>query len=289
MSDEQSGYPGAPPGWYPDPAGGPGQRWWDGYAWTDAVVMPTSPPPPPTTQHWAAPGYGRGYDATAGVPLTQWAPTPSNPAGLVDRELWITPIGRWALAFPALYYLCLILFFRVYSSQFRNIGHQYRVVMDAARNGQQNLPHINIPQFGGPMLTVVNLVDLCTLAAVIVACIWQFRAAQSARSLGFPAHHSPGWGVAFWFIPIVSLWMPYQAIRDCLPPDDPHRPLVLHYWLSLLGMEIVSVAVAIVSLLSPSTALVLSIPALLLCLSVVATAPRVVAAIASAHRAALAV
>jgi len=25
---------GAPPGWHPDPFGGPGLRWWDGTAWT---------------------------------------------------------------------------------------------------------------------------------------------------------------------------------------------------------------------------------------------------------------
>src|ERR1700757_4922126 len=46
---EDSGYPGAPPGWYPDPAGGPGQRWWDGYAWSEAVVLPQPAPPPPWT------------------------------------------------------------------------------------------------------------------------------------------------------------------------------------------------------------------------------------------------
>lgn len=26
----------APPGWYPDPSGGPWIRWWDGVQWTDA-------------------------------------------------------------------------------------------------------------------------------------------------------------------------------------------------------------------------------------------------------------
>jgi len=31
---------GPPPGWYRDPAGGTGQRWWDGHAWTGHVHAP---------------------------------------------------------------------------------------------------------------------------------------------------------------------------------------------------------------------------------------------------------
>jgi hypothetical protein len=27
--------PSTPPGWYPDPHGAPGQRWWDGSQWTE--------------------------------------------------------------------------------------------------------------------------------------------------------------------------------------------------------------------------------------------------------------
>lgn len=29
-----------PPGWYPDPSGEPGHRWWDGLVWTDSVSTP---------------------------------------------------------------------------------------------------------------------------------------------------------------------------------------------------------------------------------------------------------
>jgi uncharacterized protein YxjI len=36
--------PTPPPGWYPDPAGSQGTRWWDGQGWTDHV-QPASPPP----------------------------------------------------------------------------------------------------------------------------------------------------------------------------------------------------------------------------------------------------
>jgi len=33
-----------PPGWYQDPQGGWGRRWWDGARWTDHVTVPTTPP-----------------------------------------------------------------------------------------------------------------------------------------------------------------------------------------------------------------------------------------------------
>jgi Protein of unknown function (DUF2510) len=35
-----------PPGWYADPAGGGGWRWWDGTRWTEHLA-PASPPAPP--------------------------------------------------------------------------------------------------------------------------------------------------------------------------------------------------------------------------------------------------
>ena len=34
-----------PPGWYPDPAGGAGTRWWDGQGWTEHAQQPPAPAP----------------------------------------------------------------------------------------------------------------------------------------------------------------------------------------------------------------------------------------------------
>ena len=36
-----------PPGWYPDPSGHPGTRWWDGTVWTEYVGPPSSRIPRP--------------------------------------------------------------------------------------------------------------------------------------------------------------------------------------------------------------------------------------------------
>ncbi|MGY2002021.1 phospholipid scramblase-related protein [Blastococcus sp. SYSU DS1024] len=47
-------HPPPPPGWYPDPAGGQGSRWWDGQGWTEHVQQAAPPPPPPPQQPPAA-------------------------------------------------------------------------------------------------------------------------------------------------------------------------------------------------------------------------------------------
>jgi uncharacterized protein YxjI len=39
--------PPPPPGWYPDPAGSGGTRWWNGQSWTEHVQAPPTPAPPP--------------------------------------------------------------------------------------------------------------------------------------------------------------------------------------------------------------------------------------------------
>jgi len=72
-----------------------------------------------------------------------------------------------------------------------------------------------------------------------------FRAAKTARDLGYPAKHSPALGAWSPIIPVVNLWFPYQALRDCLPPGSEHRPLVLRAWLLLLGIRLVEVALII--------------------------------------------
>jgi hypothetical protein len=280
---EHTGYPGAPPGWYPDPAGGPGQRWWDGYAWTEATVLPQHPPPPPT---WA------GAAAPQGPPsqVAPWAAASErlnthNVTQRVDDERRMAPVARFAVAMPGVYFIVGLLLQRANTDQLRSAGHQFRIDF---RDAQHN---ITPPPYHAPsnsLAPIGLLVGALTIAAVIIACIWQHRAASAGRALGIPSQYSPAWGVGCWFVPVVNVWMPYGAVRDCLPPGHPQRARVLHWWLALLVAWILSMAAGITALFSTGTGLALSIPAALACLAVIAWAPGIVVAIATSHEEALA-
>jgi hypothetical protein len=274
VSDEVTGYPGAPPGWYSDPAGGPGQRWWDGYTWTEATVLPSTPPAPPTS--WDRPpqtGYGAGSSGYAQASYQNLRHVPD----LVRTELSIAPLARFALAVPGVTGLANLVAEISVASQYRRLGHELRV---AFQNNQSN-PTLKYPNTIG---TASLLLGLLSAAALVAALIWQYRAATAARAMGLPAVRSPGWGVAFWFIPIVSYWMPYQALRDCLAPDDPNRAHILRFWLFHMGTHVGGLVVGVTLLFSTTVAVVFAVPTGLGALGVLATAPAVVTSIAAAHR-----
>jgi hypothetical protein len=198
-------------------------------------------------------------------------------------ELQISPLARFAIAFPALVTLVDVITWVANASQWRNFGHQFNVALNAAQN-HQTVPTPTPPDSFDGLSTIVGLL---AIAAIVVECVWQFRAASAARAMGLPAKRSPGWGVGFWFIPVVNLWMPYQAIRDCLAYDDPNRALVLRYWLLYVGMGTGTAGTIIGLMASTPVGVAFALAAGLCALGVLSTAPRVVRSIAVAHRAAV--
>jgi hypothetical protein len=76
------------PGWYPNPANGAEERWWDGVQWSTTVrpVAPAAPQPAYAgteypQQTYAAPGYGTpsAADPVYGTPAIAAAPAPGSP------------------------------------------------------------------------------------------------------------------------------------------------------------------------------------------------------------------
>jgi hypothetical protein len=80
------------------------------------------------------------------------------------------------------------------------------------------------------------------------------------------------------------LWIPFVAIRDCLPPDDPRRARVLQWWIAWLVAATLASAAGFLTFFSTGAALVVSIPAAVACIAVIAWAPGIVIAVAAAHR-----
>ena len=238
---------------------------------------PPQPPPPQQPPHYQVPP---PPPPPAPGAYPHWVPTPPNTADLVNRELALTQTTRVAVIFFGVYSLSVLLDLQLRRSAFRALGHHIRVAVDASNNGQP-VPRYTTPSTTDPLELILGL---AAIVALVFALIWQFRAASAARALGYPAARSPGWGVGCWFVPIVSLWMPYQAIRDCLAPDDPHRPLVLRWWLLWIGTQLLTTAATVAALASSHIALGISLVAAILALAFVATARQVVAAISAAHQ-----
>ncbi len=80
---------------------------------------------------------------------------------------------------------------------------------------------------------------LLYLVTAIVFLIWQFRVCKNSRSLGAKKlRYTPGWSIAYYFIPIVWLFRPYQVMKEnwkvSLNPAkwtrQPGTPLLGWWW-----------------------------------------------------------
>ncbi len=73
---------------------------------------------------------------------------------------------------------------------------------------------------------------------------WTYLTNQNAWALGAVGmENSPGWAVGWYFVPIATLWKPYQALRETFKASHPDytddwalapRPRILPVWWSIL-------------------------------------------------------
>ena len=64
---------------------------------------------------------------------------------------------------------------------------------------------------------------LVLLAGSAIAwCLWQHRAHANLRAFGRSGlRFTPGWAVGWWFVPVASLWKPFEAVRELWKASDP--------------------------------------------------------------------
>lgn len=70
---------------------------------------------------------------------------------------------------------------------------------------------------------VIGLVQLAIYVSLVVLySVWVYRANRNARALGArDMTFSPGWCVGWFFVPIMNLFKPYQAVKEIWKASNP--------------------------------------------------------------------
>ena len=74
-------------------------------------------------------------------------------------------------------------------------------------------------------LALTGVLGLATIAVyiatVVVFLMWLYRASNNVAAFGATTQHSSGWAVGSFFVPIMNLFVPYQAVRDIWQKSEP--------------------------------------------------------------------
>ena len=76
------------------------------------------------------------------------------------------------------------------------------------------------------IFVVLGLVSILQNAAAMLGAVlflmWIHHASKNAHSLGRDGlEYTPGWSVAWWFVPVLGLWKPYQVVAEIWRASDP--------------------------------------------------------------------
>ena len=85
-----------------------------------------------------------------------------------------------------------------------------------------------------------GLFILVFIVAGILYCLWVYRAYKNLRALGhLQTDFTPGWAVGWFFVPVVNLWKPFQAVQEIWVKSDPSEfsrgsGLIAFWWVCFL-------------------------------------------------------
>jgi hypothetical protein len=162
-------------------------------------------------------------------------------------------------------------------SSFRSLFDNLRTQAQTGVAHLQSTPSLRIDELG--LLTLAIEVPVFVLLLT-----WQYRAAKTARSLFLPAKLVPCLGVGGRFIPIANFWLPYQAIRDCLSPDDPARTGMARMWAFYVAGVVLDLVATVLAYVGTPVAFAFGAAALVAGIGFALHGSHVVRSIMDAHR-----
>jgi hypothetical protein len=76
------------------------------------------------------------------------------------------------------------------------------------------------------------------LVSMVFVAMWIYRAHANLREADLDGlHFTPGWSIGWFFVPILNLWMPFQAMRELVnaslgkaPPYSAPTPSTVSAW-----------------------------------------------------------
>ena len=73
------------------------------------------------------------------------------------------------------------------------------------------------------------------IATVVVFLMWLYRVSNNVAAFGATTQHSSGWAVGSFFVPIMNLFVPYQAVKDIWQKSEPSGDDSFSYSVSAPG------------------------------------------------------
>jgi len=69
------------------------------------------------------------------------------------------------------------------------------------------------------VILAISVIGGRALPALLLACfisflVWLYRAQSNLQAFGAPSRWTPGWAVAWWFVPLINLVRPFQVLSD---------------------------------------------------------------------------
>jgi hypothetical protein len=244
-----------PAAWYPDPAGSPGLRYWDGTAWTAHTAYTDGP-------------------GAAVAPRDD-----ADPGRLLESERNLAKSLRVLLLFagPALAVQIVATAIFVHA-----IAPFYREIFENP-NGPVDVT-IDVPD--NMLVSLVsNAASMVFLATGFVFIIWLGTAGKVARAKGLPLRRSPWVGAWSLAIPILNYWWPYRATKDLFVADAPERALVTRWWTLWIATMLLQMATAWTSMFGAPDGVIIAVASVASAVTIAAalSARRVVAAVEARH------
>lgn len=179
--------------------------------------------------------------------MTNYENRASTPSGLNAAEPFVSAHGRATIVIALFVAYIVTALFSIVT----NVVAFAEPIVLASEGGQQVTLH--------DMLFLLSLLAtfLVLVPLAVAFLVWLHRVVRNVPALGNPksgVEYSPGWAVGSFFVPLVSLVVPYKAVREVWEKSDPavrsgddfmlakpsSAPLVLGWWLVWIAWNFLS-------------------------------------------------